>query len=56
MKTKRLTLDLPEEIHQEFKMAAVFKNTTMKDILMVRMKEVIKEYKEEQEEKRIQSK
>lgn len=46
MKSKRLTIDLEEELHQKFKIAAVTLGTTMKDILTEKIKEVIKEAEE----------
>jgi hypothetical protein len=32
--TRRLTLDLPEDVHQEFKIKAIMKKTTMKQVLI----------------------
>jgi hypothetical protein len=32
--TRRLTLDLPEDVHQQFKIKAIMKKTTMKQVLI----------------------
>jgi len=51
MKTRRFTIDIPEDIHEEFKTVAFFTKATMKDIVMGKIKEVIKEYKEKERQK-----
>ena len=55
MTIKRLTIELTEEMHQDFKVAVASLGTTMKDVLTERIKEVIKEAEEKQKEK-LQSK
>ena len=45
MKEKRLTIDIPEELHTEFRTIAFFTKITMKDMMIEKIKEVVKEYK-----------
>ena len=51
MKIKRLTIDLAEDTHQEFKIAVATLGTTMKDVLTKKIKEVIKEAEEKRSKK-----
>lgn len=46
MDTKRMMIIVPAEIHQRFKTVALFKNSTMTDILLQKIKEVITEEEE----------
>ena len=46
MKTQRYTIDIPQDIYEAIKTIAFFKKVSMKEILVDKMKEVIKEEKE----------
>lgn len=46
MKKKRLTIDIPEDLHEEFLTVAFFTKVTMKDMMIEKIKEIVKEYKE----------
>lgn len=46
MKTKRIIINVPENIHKELKTMAFFEETTMKEIILKEVKKVLKEYKE----------
>ena len=56
MTIKRLTIELTEEMHQDFKVSVASLGTTMKDVLTERIKEVIKEAEEKRERKKQLSK
>lgn len=43
MNTKRMNLEIPEELHTKFKILAAQKKTTMKDLLIGFIKEAVKE-------------
>ena len=45
MKKKRLTIDIPEDFHEEFLTVAFFTKVTMKDMMIEKIKEIVKEYK-----------
>ena len=45
MKNKKLVVSLPKDMHQEFKTIAFFRNISMTDIIIEKVKEVIKEEK-----------
>lgn len=49
MKTKRFTIDMPEDLHEDIKTMAFFNKTTMKDIVVEKLREVAKKYKEEKQ-------
>ena len=45
MKVKRFTIDMPEDLHEDIKTMAFFNKTTMKDIVVEKLREVVAEYK-----------
>ena len=45
MKNKKLVVSLPKDMHQEFKTIAFFRNISMTDIIIEKVKEVIAEEK-----------
>ena len=45
MKTKLMTMRIPEGLHQELKLTAVKQNTTMTDIITESIKRAIESYK-----------
>lgn len=48
MKTRTLTINIPEDIHKELKTMAFFEETTMTEIILKEVKKVLKKYKEKQ--------
>ena len=46
MGTKRIIINVPENIHKELKTMAFMEETTMKDIILKGVKKVLKKYKE----------
>lgn len=55
MENRRLTIDLPADLHEKFRTIAFFSKVTMKDMVIEKIKEVVKEYEKEQK-KELQSK
>ena len=43
MSEKRLNINVPEDLHFKFKLLAVKKKTTMKDLVLEYMKKAVKE-------------
>ena len=43
MSRKRLNIDIPEDLHMQFKLLAVKKKTTMKDMIIEFMKKAVEE-------------
>ena len=46
MKTKRFTIDIPENIHEDISTVAFFRKVSMKSIIIEKLKEVIEEERE----------
>lgn len=53
MKEYRITINVPEDIHQDFKMIAVSKKKTMTNILTSYIKEVIEKEKSKKKRKKL---
>ncbi len=48
LKTKRIIINVPEDLHKELKTMAFFEETTMTDIILKEIKKVLKKYEEKQ--------
>lgn len=45
MSTKRIIINVPEDVHKDLKTMAFMEETTMKDIILKEIKRVLEEYK-----------
>jgi len=55
MENKKLVVSLPKDMHQALKTIAFFRNISMTDIIIEKVREVLREEEEKQKEK-LQSK
>ena len=52
METRKMTINIPIDIHKKLKTIAVFRDISMTDIIMEKIKEVIQEEESQEVEKK----